>query len=250
MTETKTIQEQQQEQYWDDVAEVIGSVKLDYPGQVEQDAFFSFMALPDRPLRILEIGAGAGRLTMPLLLAGHNVVATELSVRSLEILRQWAEKNGVSDRLTTVHTNFEEPLWTNEFDLVLFVNVIHHIDRNKRLVIMKNVYQALRLGGPLVIIEPNPLNVFYYVLYFARWLKNSQKKNRWATEKGMVRSTRWHIESLLKQAGFTSVQRQPYAWFPSKAGNIYRGFLALNHWFNRLPVVREAAAFIWYRAVK
>lgn len=50
---------------------------------------------------ILEIGPGTGYHTLPLLQAGHHVVAIDVSERMLEELRRTAENAGVGDRLET-----------------------------------------------------------------------------------------------------------------------------------------------------
>jgi ubiquinone/menaquinone biosynthesis C-methylase UbiE len=50
---------------------------------------------------LLELGSGTGRETLPLLGAGHRVVALDISPRMLEELRRQAEAAGLSNRLTT-----------------------------------------------------------------------------------------------------------------------------------------------------
>lgn len=50
---------------------------------------------------VLEIGPGAGYHTLPLLAAGHTVVAVDVSERMLEQLRAAAEGAGTSGRLVT-----------------------------------------------------------------------------------------------------------------------------------------------------
>jgi len=51
--------------------------------------------------RILEIGCGSGMETLPLLEAGHEVTAVDISGRMLDTVRHKAERAGVSERLTT-----------------------------------------------------------------------------------------------------------------------------------------------------
>ncbi|HXQ79346.1 MAG: methyltransferase domain-containing protein [Thermoplasmata archaeon] len=54
-----------------------------------------------RSPRLLEIGCGSGMETLPLLGEGHEVFCVDLSERMLEVVRQKARRDGVSERLRT-----------------------------------------------------------------------------------------------------------------------------------------------------
>jgi 2-polyprenyl-3-methyl-5-hydroxy-6-metoxy-1,4-benzoquinol methylase len=244
-----TKQEEIQEKYWDEYSKVLKQIDLDYPGQVEQEDFFKFMDLKPKS-SILEIGAGIGRITIPLLKKGHYITATELSSKSLDIMKEIAAEENVSERLAQMHTNFEDVNIENKFDVVVFNAVIHHINCEKKNKILQNVYKALKPGGYLIALEPNPLNLLYYLLYFWRFIINKQGKNRWKIEKGMLYTSFWHIKKLLEKSGFSNLEYKHYAWFPSKAGNIHKSFLILNKILNKIPIIKEASAFIWYKAYK
>ncbi|MCI4325857.1 MAG: methyltransferase domain-containing protein [Thermoplasmata archaeon] len=51
---------------------------------------------------LLEVGCGSGMETLPLLQAGHEVVAVDISERMLAVVRRKARDAGVSERLRTV----------------------------------------------------------------------------------------------------------------------------------------------------
>ncbi|MCI4351182.1 MAG: class I SAM-dependent methyltransferase [Thermoplasmata archaeon] len=50
---------------------------------------------------LLELGSGTGRETIPLLQAGHRILAVDISPRMIDQLRQRAQAVGVGDRLRT-----------------------------------------------------------------------------------------------------------------------------------------------------
>jgi SAM-dependent methyltransferase len=52
---------------------------------------------------LLEIGCGSGTETLPLLRAGHQIVAVDISERMLATVRSKAEREGLSDLLSTRH---------------------------------------------------------------------------------------------------------------------------------------------------
>lgn len=56
-----------------------------------------------RARRLLEIGCGSGMETLPLLRAGHEIVAVDISEQMLATVRSKAEEAGLSSRLYTCH---------------------------------------------------------------------------------------------------------------------------------------------------
>lgn len=55
--------------------------------------------------RLLEIGCGSGMETLPLLNQGHEILCVDVSERMLDVVRQKARKDGVSERLRTERIN-------------------------------------------------------------------------------------------------------------------------------------------------
>jgi SAM-dependent methyltransferase len=58
--------------------------------------------------RLLEIGCGSGVETVPLLEAGHEIVAVDISDRMLDVVRSKARSVGRSEQLTTLHASAGE----------------------------------------------------------------------------------------------------------------------------------------------
>ncbi|MFZ0830706.1 MAG: methyltransferase domain-containing protein [Thermoplasmata archaeon] len=56
-----------------------------------------------RSRRLLEIGCGSGMETLPMLRAGHQVVAVDISERMLSTVRSKAEREGLGGQLETRH---------------------------------------------------------------------------------------------------------------------------------------------------
>lgn len=53
--------------------------------------------------RLLEVGCGSGMETLPLLRAGHEIVAVDISEEMLATVRAKAQRDGVAERLETRH---------------------------------------------------------------------------------------------------------------------------------------------------
>lgn len=109
---------------------------------------------------MLEYGAGAGRVTLPLLRAGIDVTAVDLSEPMLALLRERAEKLTKSERarLTIVRADMRKKTGLGSFPLVLATfNVVGHLPRFEDLALfLRAVKTHLAPGGELVFDVPLP----------------------------------------------------------------------------------------------
>ncbi len=98
--------------------------------------------------RVLEVGAGHGTITARIA-PGREVVATEVSERSAQILRvRFAAQPNVSvvDGLATADTV------TGEFDSVVLVNVLEHIEDD--VGALRHLGALMRPGGRVILFVP------------------------------------------------------------------------------------------------
>jgi SAM-dependent methyltransferase len=99
-------------------------------------------------LRALDFGSGTGNVTRHLLELGFEVTATDVSLKSLELLAaRYAHVGPLSTRyLSDAGLADEQP---GQFDLVATYSVLHHVP--DYLLCVRNLLRALRPGGILVI---------------------------------------------------------------------------------------------------
>jgi len=242
--------------YWDSVAannKVFGCDEMPYPAKREMERFFEFSGFKGGE-NILEIGCGTGRYTLALLRMGCRVCATDISSESISVLKKSAEARGLDNNLSLEVDTFEDSgrcsRFTGKFDYVLFVAVIHHLDPAKKEDIIANAVKSLKAGGKIIALEPNPFNPLYYLLYFWRWCARIKGKNRWATEKGFLRTSTFSLKKLFHKSGLKNIKVCRYAWLPSVLGNSAPFILPVNDILNKIPVVREMSAFTWMSAEK
>lgn len=113
--------------------------------------------------RILEYGCGLGEITSLLAKTTGNVVAFDLSKKSVEVARLRGRTNGVEDHVSVVVAAGERLPYADEsFDVVFGKAILHHIDPNLGYFDLSRV---LRKGGKGVFVEPLGMNPF---LRFAR----------------------------------------------------------------------------------
>jgi phospholipid N-methyltransferase len=103
------------------------------------------------PPRVLEIGAGDGGLTEPLLARGFEVTGTEVSQHAVERLEATF---GGNPRFTAVHDEAEDAsgVGGGPFSLILCASVLHHIP-DYRSFVETVTEQHLPAGGAFVSVQ-------------------------------------------------------------------------------------------------
>ncbi|MFK7844640.1 MAG: class I SAM-dependent methyltransferase [Rhodothermales bacterium] len=113
---------------------------------------------------ILEVGCGAGKLSVFLATRGAHVTSTDFTQNALENTRALAAHNGVADKITLKQLDgLDLGSLNKQYDLVVGRFVLHHIEPFDQFVgVLHNV---LKEDGRGVFFENNSRNPF---LMFAR----------------------------------------------------------------------------------
>ena len=103
-------------------------------------------------VRCLELGSGTGEFTVRLIESGCDLVAVELSEATAALCR-----DRVGERAEVVIGNIEtaEGLEGREFDAIVGVSVLHHVDLG---LCLDSTFGLLRPGGRFAFSEPNMAN--------------------------------------------------------------------------------------------
>ena len=102
--------------------------------------------------RALDLGAGAGRNAIALAKAGYQVTAVDLSQRGLARLDQWAERDGVRDRIETRTADIRSiEIPAASFDAVVAVTVLDHIPPSDATELWTRLAAAVSDNGFLFV---------------------------------------------------------------------------------------------------
>jgi SAM-dependent methyltransferase len=100
---------------------------------------------------VLDIGAGFGVATLPLLETGARVIALDLEESHLASIRQEAERRSMSNRLMTVVGQFPGSLHFEELEAIHCSNVLHFLPGSEIEAGVAKMYMWLKPGGKVFL---------------------------------------------------------------------------------------------------
>ena len=171
---------------------------------------------------IVDFGAGTGRLTIPLLRAGLNVLPIDVSLASLERLQVLVES--LSLKKVNVSTALPED---GQCATVVGADILHHVPLDDYL---PKIYRTLRPGGRIVFSEPGAFNPSWYV--FVTLFVG------WKAEKRLVTTNIPYLTAKLKKHGFSQIQFHGLGFIPRPVLNRTPTLSSVNDRLGQLPIAK------------
>lgn len=188
--------------------------------------------------RILEVGCGMGRYTIPLADRGLNVEGLDLTPFLLERLRAYdGGRRGLTLHCLDV---LDAPATLGaRYDAVVALFTLHHLhDLERSLAAMAAL---LRPRGRVVFLEPNPLNPLYYVQIAVT------PGMTWEGDGGIVKMRPATLRRAAEAAGLTGFAFERFGFLPPIAANRRWGS-RLEGVLERVPLWRPLLPFQLFRA--
>jgi SAM-dependent methyltransferase len=154
---------------------------------------------------VLDVGCGMGRYTFALADRGVVVEGLDLSEALLERLR--AYDNGRYAIPLHCGDVLHPPSELRErFDAVVGFFTLHHV--HDLVGCLQSMRTLARPGGRIAFLEPNPLNVLYYVQMLV------VPGMSWKGDKGILNMRPGNVFQAMEKAGLENLAVERFGFFP------------------------------------
>lgn len=183
--------------------------------------------------RVLEVGCGMGRYTLPLAARGLRVTGIDIAPGLLDRLRDAADGRHSIELVVGDVVSPPEDL-PRDFDAVVGLFVLHHL--HDLTACMRSVRGLVRPGGRAVFLEPNAYNPLYYAQIFLTPTMS------WAGDRGVMAMRRRAVATAMSTAGLVDVRFRRFGFFPPCVTERPRG-RAIERRLERLPGLEPLLPF-------
>jgi ubiquinone/menaquinone biosynthesis C-methylase UbiE len=131
-----------------------------WASRMEGDVEFYVRCAKESGSPVVELGAGSGRVAIPVALAGVDVVAVDASEAMLAVGKRRASEAGLSRRISWIHDDMRTFMADPAVPLVTipFRSFVHLTTTEDQLATLRSVRRSLVEGGRLVLnlFVPDP----------------------------------------------------------------------------------------------
>ncbi len=232
----KTKFSKKQAKYWDSYTKGINRLDLENVpvAEINELSFFKNIIGPLKGKTVLDLGCGTGKLGLKLAKYANKVTGIDISKNSIGIANKTAKYYKLNN-FEGIVGDFKNQGYTNCFDVVLAVNLIHHTDDLD--AILEHIRLSLKKNGKLIVFEMNPLNL----LFIPFLTMNGQIKSHLTFQ--YLRSNEFSLKYIFDKNGFKADQHVRWSWLPTSFTNYSPLFLKINAVLNKIPVINLFTAF-------
>jgi len=187
----------------------------------------------ERGHEILEIGAGLGKFSLPLLEAGYRLTCLDISPVMLEDLERSAPPGAELETLACDVLDVAQAT-ERRFDRAIGFYTLHHLlDLERTFAAIRSV---LKPGGSVTFLEPAASNPLYYLqITFTPGMS-------WRAERGLLAMRAGKVLPAMARAGLVEGRSASFGFLPPFAANTRLG-QAFEERFDDALLLRPAAAF-------
>ena len=183
--------------------------------------------------RVLDVGCGAGTLSLYLASKGIHVAGVDISTRAIEACEITARRLHLEKNADFMVLDFLKKSIEREFDLVLCLELLEHLEDD--ILAIKKIYANLEDDGVMIISTPAKNAPLYKLGLTKREDKRSGHLRRYTMEE---------LTGLLEDEGLKIVETR-------KTEGIFRNFLFYNRlgllplkFANRFTIFSDLFTFI------
>jgi 2-polyprenyl-3-methyl-5-hydroxy-6-metoxy-1,4-benzoquinol methylase len=195
--------------------------------------------------RVLEVGAGFGRFTFPLLQHCASITALDMSSLLLDELAAERERRNIPERrlpLLCGDVNaFELDTAEGPFDFVVGFFFLHHLPDYRETI--ERLAPLVASGGRMAFVEPNRRNPLFLVQVLAC------PDMTWREEKGMFLLRQRGVEAAFQSAGLAPRTTHRFGFFPPQIFNRFAFARRIEARLERIAPLRWVLPFLLLSAL-
>ena len=130
-------------------------------------------AKPFEGRRILEAGAGSGRISLRLAILGARVAAIDTAPQAIKHIREIFQNEGVGADISE-GSIYEIPFPDGVFDVVWNAGVLEHFTPEEQTLALREMSRVCRPGGLVLTLNPYRFSLLYRL---GKWL--SERLGMW-----------------------------------------------------------------------
>ncbi len=179
--------------------------------------------------RVLDVGCGMGRYTIPLARRGVKIEGLDISPFLLERLKEYNHEGPEIPLYCMDVIDYQVP-HDRLYDAVVGFFVLHHMHN------LPDCFSAMaklvKPGGKVVFLEPNAFNILYYFQIMIN------PRMTWKGDGGMAKMRPGIIFPAMKAGGLTSLSLHRFGFFPPFIANRTWG-MRLEKQLEKFPLWRS-----------
>ena len=190
--------------------------------------------------RILDVGCGMGRYTIPLRRRGVKIEGLDLSPFLLEKLKEY---NGEEPEIPLYCMDILDYRVPSDglYDAVVGFFVLHHM--HNLADCFTAMAKLVKPGGKVAFLEPNAYNILYYMQIMIN------PRMTWKGDGGMAKMHPGVIFPAMRSAGLTDLSLHRFGFFPPFITNRTWG-LALEKQLERFPLWRPLLPAVIFQGIR
>jgi SAM-dependent methyltransferase len=188
--------------------------------------------------RILDVGCGMGRYTIPLAERGIKVEGLDLSPFLLEKLNEY-NHTGIEIPVYCFDILDFPPEMVERYDAVVGFFVLHHM--HDLASCFSAIKKVVKPGGKIAFLEPNAFNILYYFQIMLT------PRMTWKGDGGMAKMRPDVVFPAMKTAGLTNLSINRFGFFPPFITNTTWG-IKLEKKLERFPLWRSLLPAVLFQS--